>query len=381
LRFWGVRGSCPAPGPATAGVGGNTSCATLEAGGEMLILDGGTGLRTLGDQLLRGGPVDTSILFSHVHWDHIQGIPFFAPIFRSDTRLAMWGAPEHMTLEAVMRRQMGGPTFPVPLDHVPAQLSFHPISAGATVAIGPFEVTAASLRHPNGVYGYRIEHGGRSIVYATDTEHQPGTLDAGLIELARGADLLIYDAQYTPAEYAGAVGPSRAGWGHSTWREAVNIAQEAKVRQLVLFHHDPDHNDTFLDSILSETQKFFPNTVVAWEGMGIDLTSGQHTQPRDPGERRTGNRQPLHVPLRVQGVRADGTPFEEETVLENLSLGGAYFLLDNDPAPEASIEVEFLVSTEMLFGQSLRTLRTQLVRSHSVKFHNQSKSGVAVMFR
>ena len=254
----------------------------------MLILDGGTGLRTLGDQLLRGGPVDTSILFSHVHWDHIQGIPFFAPIFRSDTRLAMWGAPEHMTLEAVMRRQMGGPTFPVPLDHVPAQLSFHPISAGATVAIGPFEVTAASLRHPNGVYGYRIEHGGRSIVYATDTEHQPGTLDAGLIELARGADLLIYDAQYTPAEYAGAVGPSRAGWGHSTWIEGVKVAAAAGAGQLVLFHHDPTHDDQAIAAIEASAAAQLPGTIAAREGLIIELearTAGRrrHQRARSAG--------------------------------------------------------------------------------------------------
>jgi len=187
----------------------------------------------------------------------------------------------------------------------------------------------------------------------------------------------VYDAQYTPLEYVSL----KKGWGHSTWREAVNIAQEAKVGQLILFHHDPDHNDTFLDSIVSETQKFFSNTVMAWEGMGIDFATGQHTQPRDPSERRSGTRQPMHVPMRVQGVRDDGTPFEEETVLENLSLGGAYFLLENAPAPEGPIEVEFLVSTEMLLGQALRTIRTQLIRTHSVKFHNQTKSGVAVMFR
>ncbi len=271
LRFWGVRGSCPAPGPATAGVGGNTSCVTVEASGELLILDGGTGLRALGDQLLARGPVDTAILFSHVHWDHIQGIPFFAPIFRSDTRLAMWGAPEHMTLEAVMQRQMGGPTFPVPLDRVPAELSFHPIDPGAIASIGPFRITVAGLRHPNGVHGYRIESGGRSIVYATDTEHQAGTIDAGLVALARGADLLIYDAQYTPAEYLGQIGPARIGWGHSTWEEAVRVASAAGVGQLVLFHHDPTHDDPAIAAIEASAAAILPGTIAAREGLTIEL--------------------------------------------------------------------------------------------------------------
>jgi phosphoribosyl 1,2-cyclic phosphodiesterase len=273
LRFWGVRGSCPAPGPATAAVGGNTSCVEVRAGGELLILDGGTGLRALGDLLLaQGGAIEASILFSHVHWDHIQGIPFFAPIFRPDTRLSLHGAPEHMSLEDVMHKQMGGPNFPVPLDRVPAQLSFDPITTGGATGIGPFRVIAAPLNHPNGVLGYRIEIGGRSIVYATDTEHLTGgMIDDRLVRLARGADVLIYDAQYTPSEYAGEVGPSRVGWGHSTWVEGVRVARAAGVGQLVLFHHDPAHDDAAVAAIEARAAEELPGTVAAREGLTIDL--------------------------------------------------------------------------------------------------------------
>jgi phosphoribosyl 1,2-cyclic phosphodiesterase len=267
LRFWGVRGSCPSPGPDTATVGGNTSCIEVRAGGELLILDGGTGLRGLGDELARGGAVDASILFSHVHWDHIQGIPFFSPIFRSETRLAFYGAPEHMTLEDVLHKQMGGPNFPVRLDQVPADLSFHAMTTGEAAAVGPFRVRPARLNHPNGVLGYRLEVGGRTIVYATDTEHLPGGVDAQLVELAAGADVLIYDAQYTPDEYAA----GRSGWGHSTWAEGVRVARAAGVGQLVLFHHDPSHDDPTIDAIEARAAGELPGTIAAREGLTLEL--------------------------------------------------------------------------------------------------------------
>jgi len=270
LRFWGVRGSCPAPGPATAEVGGNTSCIEIRAGGELLVLDGGTGLRGLGNAL-GSGAVEATFLFSHVHWDHIQGIPFFAPIFRPDTRLAMWGAPQHMSLEEVMHRQMCGPNFPVALDRVPARLSFHPITVGGEANLGPYRVTATPLEHPNGVLAYRIEVGGRSIVYATDNEHPADGVDPRLVALATGADVLIYDAQYTPDEYAGRAGPSRRGWGHSTWTEGVAAARAAGVGQLVLFHHDPSHDDATIDQIEDDAAVALPGTIAAREGLTIEL--------------------------------------------------------------------------------------------------------------
>ena len=381
MRFWGVRGSTPTPTLDNYRYGGNTSCVEVRTpGGEILILDCGTGLRMLGKQLLAEfgqRAVQAYVFLSHFHWDHIQGIPFFEPLYNPENSFSFHSFPSHIRdVEEALGDQMSNPYFPVDMTAMRAQRKFHKI-AQEVLSFQDVVVKTIPLNHPQGCLGYRIECGGHVLVYATDNEPGSAEHDRNVRKLAEGADVFVYDAQYTPLEYVSL----KKGWGHSTWREAVNIAQEARVGQLVLFHHDPDHNDGFLDSVLGETQKFFPNSVMAWEGMGIDLASGEHTHPRDPAERRTGSRQPIHVPLRVQGMRADGTPFEEEAVLENLSLGGAYFLLENDPDPESPIEVEFMVSTEMLLGQALRTLKTQLVRSHSVKFHNTTKCGVAVMFR
>ena len=381
VRFWGVRGSTPTPTLDNYRYGGNTSCLEVRSpAGDILILDCGTGLRPLGKQLLSEfghTSLQAYIFLTHFHWDHIQGIPFFEPLYNPENTFEFHSFPSQArSVEQVLSEQMSNPYFPVDMSAMRAQRKFHRIEK-TDISFKDITLKSMPLFHPQGCLGYRIECGGYVLAYATDNEPGSPEHDRNVRKLAEGADVLVYDAQYTPLEYVSL----KKGWGHSTWREAVNIAQEAQVRQLVLFHHDPDHSDSFLDSILNETIKFFPNSVAAWEGMGIDLSGGQHTHPRDPTERRTGNRQPMHVPMRVQGVRPDGTPFEEETVLENLSLGGAYFLIENDPDPQAPIEVEFMVSTEMLLGQALRALRTQIVRSHSVKFHNQSKCGVAVMFR
>jgi phosphoribosyl 1,2-cyclic phosphodiesterase len=282
LRFWGVRGSCPSPGPATAGVGGNTSCVQVSVGDEHVILDGGTGLRALGNELSARGPVRASLLFSHVHWDHIQGVPFFAPIFRTDTRLAVYGAPEEGTIEAALIKQMTGPSFPVPFDQLPAALRFETVEPGEPFAVGRFRVRAAALNHPNGVLAYRLEAGGRSIVYATDTEHYAGQIDRSLVDLARNADVLIYDAQYTPDEYRGSCGCARIGWGHSTWVEGVRVARAAGVGQLILFHHDPSHDDAAVAEIEQLAAAELPGTIAAREGLAIDL---ELEAPRAPGRR------------------------------------------------------------------------------------------------
>lgn len=282
LRFWGVRGSCPAPGPKTATVGGNTSCVELSSGSERVIFDGGTGLRALGDHLLAGGsPVEAAMLFSHVHWDHIQGVPFFAPIFRASTRLSIYGAPEDGTIEQALARQMTGPNFPVPFHALPAAFSFHPVDPAREFSIGSFRVRAAALNHPNGVLGYRVSIGGRSIVFATDTEHYAdGRLDQTLIELARDADILIYDAQYTPGEYRGDCGCSRVGWGHSTWAEGVRVANAADVGQLILFHHDPTHDDDAVAVIEARAAAARPGTIAARESTVIELALAPPTPPQ-----------------------------------------------------------------------------------------------------
>jgi phosphoribosyl 1,2-cyclic phosphodiesterase len=270
VRFWGVRGSVPTPGPATASVGGNTSCVEVRAGDEIIILDAGTGLRRLGDHLLaQRDEIRASILFSHVHWDHIQGLPFFAPLFQPTTELALYGAPDREDLEDALTRQMTAPNFPVPFGALPSSLSFHGVRGDASFSIGPARITPRLLNHPGGVYAYRIEVGARALVYATDTEHYPDRLDDALVELSRGADMLIYDAMYTPDEY-----PRRIGWGHSTWVEAVKVARAAKVDTLVLFHHDPASDDARIAAIEREAAAALPGTLAAREGLVLELGGG-----------------------------------------------------------------------------------------------------------
>jgi phosphoribosyl 1,2-cyclic phosphodiesterase len=269
VRFWGVRGSIASAGREHAHVGGNTSCVEVRAGETLLVLDAGTGLRGLGERLRGGGgPVEAHLLLSHFHWDHIQGFPFFAPAYLPENRLRLYG-PERCTVggdvRAALAAQMRAPHFPVGLEAMRAQLSFHPVAAGAEFDVGEARVRAAAGCHPNGVLAYRISCGGRSVVYATDTEHDAsGGIDGELLELARGADLLIYDAQYTAAEY-----PHKRGWGHSTPDEGARLAEAAGVGQLVLFHHDPGHDDWQVAAIEAATRALFPRTLAAREGMTL----------------------------------------------------------------------------------------------------------------
>ena len=254
-------------------MGGNTSCVEVRFGDQVLILDGGTGLRGLGSLLLsEPQPTTANVLFSHVHWDHIQGIPFFTPLFQESTTVRFHGLQQEGALEASLRTQMQPPNFPVRLEDVPAALSFHAIPDDQ-FEIGSLSIRAAALNHPGGVLAYRIEAGGNSVVYATDTEHVPGQLDTGLVDLASNADILIYDSQYTDEEYDGKVGPCRHGWGHSTWTEGVRIATEARVGKLILFHHDPTHTDIMVDEIEAQAQCEFPRSIAAREGLVLTLDS------------------------------------------------------------------------------------------------------------
>ncbi|MGZ3451617.1 MAG: MBL fold metallo-hydrolase [Polyangiales bacterium] len=242
IRFWGVRGSVPSPGPETAEVGGNTSCVEVVAGDTRIILDAGTGMRRLGNSLLARGPVDATVLLSHVHWDHIQGIPFFAPVYVPGSKLSFVAGAGAMPLRDALHAQMRKPHFPVDMDDLPSRLAFTDVRDRAKFDVGSVNVTAAKANHPDAVYAYRLEHEGRVIVYATDTEHY-ACVDPRLAKLCEGADVLIYDAQYLPDEYSGNLGPTRVGWGHSTWEAGVALARSAGAKQLVLFHHDPMRTD------------------------------------------------------------------------------------------------------------------------------------------
>lgn len=266
IRFWGVRGSIATPGPATAGVGGNTSCVEVVCGQTRLILDAGTGLRPLGDSLLgQPGAIDATILLTHYHWDHIQGIPFFVPAYIPSTKLEIIGAEGKVPVRDAIARQMSAPHFPVDLSDLGGFVRWREVRLGQTFEVGDVKIRAAKLNHPGGVTAYRIEHRGRVLVYATDTEHY-SCIDPVLLGLAKGADVLVYDAQYTPEEY-----PKKVGWGHSTFAAGCEVAKAAGVSQLVLYHHDPLRDDAGVAMVEGRARELFPESIAAREGMEIDL--------------------------------------------------------------------------------------------------------------
>lgn len=272
IRFWGVRGSIACPGSHTVRYGGNTSCIEMRVGGKLLIFDGGTGLRELGLKLLSEMPVDATMFFTHSHWDHIQGFPFFVPAFVPGNRIDIYGAiaPNGSTIEQRLNDQMLHPNFPVPLQIMGADMNFCDIDVGETVDMADVKVENTLLNHPGEAVGYRVSWNGKTAAYITDTEHFPDRLDENVLWLARDADVMIYDATYTDNEYYNEKS-SKVGWGHSTWQEAVKVAKAANVKQLVIFHHDPLHNDEFMDEVEQDTAEQFANSVVAKEGMVIDL--------------------------------------------------------------------------------------------------------------
>jgi len=261
LKFRGVRGSLPSPCPANLRYGGNTTCLEVRvADGSILIIDAGTGIRGLGPELDAAEALSLSLLLTHFHWDHIQGIPFFTPLYDARNHLDVYSPRSVAEAREILEGQMSAPLFPVPFECLAAVRRFHQVQE--PFAVGPIRVTPFPLNHPQGASGYRLDCAGHAIVHACD--HEPGVqaVDDGIVRMAEGADVLICDAQYTPEEY-----PRRRGWGHGTWPDAVRMARRAGVRQLVLTHHDPDHDDAFLDGILALARNEFASTVVAAEGL------------------------------------------------------------------------------------------------------------------
>jgi phosphoribosyl 1,2-cyclic phosphodiesterase len=274
VQFWGVRGSVSTPGESTVKYGGNTSCVEVRAGNTRLIFDGGTGLRILGQSLLKELPIEAHIFFSHSHWDHIQGFPFFRPAFIPGNCFHIYGgiAPNGATMKQRLSDQMLHPNFPVPMQIMKSDMKFYDMEPGDVIAIGNEGVTveAGSLNHPNTALGYRVSWQGHSVVYATDTEHYPDRLDENLVHLCRDADILIYDACYTDEEYHDNRTP-KIGWGHSTWQEALKVVDAARVKRAVMFHHDPDHDDEFLAQIEAKVQEKYPSSILAREGMILPI--------------------------------------------------------------------------------------------------------------
>ena len=298
VKFWGVRGSYPTPGDQTIKYGGNTACVEVRAGERTLILDAGTGIISLGrDLILREGharrPLDLMLLISHLHHDHTQGFPFFVPAFSPQARIHIFGpgaTPE--TLEGVLEGNQSPQTFPVTLRDMASTKIIRSLSERETITWdengiqlnepgGTVKNDAISIRihrsyaHPGGVYVYRISWHGKSIVYATDTEGYAGS-DRRLVQFARDADLLIHDAQYTEEHYQGQTAgfPSTQGYGHSTLNMACEVAMAAEVNRLVLFHHEPSHNDAMIAKMERQAQSLFAQAMAAYEGLEIKIPAG-----------------------------------------------------------------------------------------------------------
>jgi phosphoribosyl 1,2-cyclic phosphodiesterase len=302
VRFWGVRGSIPVPGRTTNKYGGNTSCVEVRPNGVApIIIDAGTGIRKLGKSLMDGalgeGKGKVSILISHTHWDHVQGLPFFSPLYRAGNHIDIFARQRDTHLEAVFSQQHHAPYFPVPLSAMHADMHFHELLEGATFQIGKAKVSCTRLNHPWVAIAYRVDADRASVVYCSDTapftdlllgrefvevpklgtlpppvREELASMRAGVVALARNADLLIYDTQFTPAEYQ-----VRPHWGHSRPDDAIAIAREAKVKRLCLFHHAPLRSDDENDAILAQYKQTIADAndrfelASAYEGLAIEL--------------------------------------------------------------------------------------------------------------
>jgi len=252
LRCWGTRGSIPSPGAHTTRYGGNTTCFEVRCGEQRLIFDAGSGIRLLGLDLMENGGNHHHIFLTHFHWDHIQGFPFFRPLYDPQINLKIAGPKQrNIDVRSLFAGQMGPIYFPIPFSVVSATMSFDDLNEN-TQQVGGVTLHTIRVKHPSHVVGYRIEAGGRSVCFIPDNELDGDMYEVEndwrerLVDFIRGADLLIHDSMYTDEEY-----PSRAGWGHSTFRQSLQLAEEGEVKKLLFFHHDPERSDNQIDEIVN----------------------------------------------------------------------------------------------------------------------------------
>ncbi len=296
LKFWGTRGSISTPGKHTVRYGGNTPCVEIRLNNdELIVLDAGTGIRNLGEKLMEPGKsIKGYILISHPHWDHIQGFPFFKPAFISGNELTIIGGEsDRVSLQKMIADQMNKVYFPIQLNELKATLKFRKVEE-EEFSVFDARVSTIYLNHPTFAIGYRISYKGKTLVYISDNEpfdrrvaqslrnvekqivdrflRSTGDPNQRVFDFVKNADILIHDATYTPEEYV-----DRVGWGHSHYLFTLSVAAEGKVRQLVLFHHDPSHGDDKVDDILKKckneirTRKYHFECVAAAEGMELKL--------------------------------------------------------------------------------------------------------------
>ena len=271
VKFWGVRGSIACPSPNHVIYGGNTSCVEICHVDASIILDAGTGFRNLGQDYMRRHIRNGVLLLTHTHWDHINGFPFFVPAYQPDWRFRVLAGhlPADGGIHSVLANQMTFPMFPVPLAALKADMSYEDFRAGDTLTdlFPGVVVRTAPLNHPNNATGYRVETGGKAIVYITDTEHRPGQPDQNVLKLMDGADLVIYDSTYTDDEF-----PAKVGWGHSTWQEGIRLCRQVGAKKLAIFHHDPDHDDAFMARIEDEARTLWDGALVARDNMELTIS-------------------------------------------------------------------------------------------------------------
>ena len=267
LRFWGVRGSIPSPGPDTAIYGGNTACVEIACARRTLIIDAGSGIRALGQALIDRAEHSVDVLFSHCHFDHIEGLPFFTPVYTEGNAVRFWSGhrPGADATRAMISDFLRAPYFPVSPAAFRATVAYRDFRAGDVLDLGD-GISAATvlLNHPGGAIGYRIRYGAKSACYISDVEHRGGGPDPALVRFVAGADVMVYDSMYTDEEY-----PCYRGFGHSTWQEAVKLADAAAVKRLLLYHHFPGRSDRMLAAIEKKAAARRKNTMFAKEGMEI----------------------------------------------------------------------------------------------------------------
>ncbi|MGE5416008.1 MAG: MBL fold metallo-hydrolase [Acidobacteriota bacterium] len=274
VTFWGVRGSRPVPGPDTLIYGGNTPCIQVQVAERLCIIDAGTGICNLGQELIKSGePVKGDIFITHTHWDHIQGFPFFAPAFIPANHFVLYGQGKmNNTFANLMRGQMEHPHFPVTIDQMDAQIEFKEIDAGDELDLGEgIIIQTIHNNHPNGCLSYRINYNGRSCCCIFDTEHY-SVVDPNLKRFAQNADVIIYDCNFTDEEYEGKDGAaSKVGYGHSTWQQGIKLVKACNAKKLVLFHHSMYRTDKEMAKIEAQARKAYPDSIAAREGMSIEI--------------------------------------------------------------------------------------------------------------
>ena len=291
IKFWGTRGSLPVPGPDTVRYGGNTTCISVQTNdGQLLVLDAGTGIRPLGEQLSRHPPVRCTLFISHTHWDHIHGLPFFSPLFSTENRIEIYGAPDPVSkksIRSLLANQMEYPHFPVRINELSAQIEYRDLEQGKSIQVGSATVSTVQMHHTAMTHGFKVEDGGRSLFFTSDHEpyrnyYPPGDeqydeyqrivdgQNAKLRRMIQGVDLLIADSQYTTEEY-----PSHRGWGHSTHDHSVGLALDVGARSLFMTHHEITRRDDELDQTLEQLRRQHADTELeiqmASEGLEVVL--------------------------------------------------------------------------------------------------------------